>query len=136
LPCFFAPRFLAAAMATTACLTGSAAFAQDMKPRLSAPLPITQNAMINNTQITTEDFRQAYVSQSPQVRQQAELYLTGVLDATEGRAWCDYPTLKTITIDERLFTELKKVDGPALQQRASKTLVAILSKQFPCRSPR
>jgi len=136
LPCFSAPRFLAAAVATTACLAGSAAFAQDMKPRLSAPLPTTQNAMINNTQITTEDFRQAYVSQSPQVRQQAELYLTGVLDATEGRAWCDYRTLKTITIDERLFTELKKVDGPALQQRASKTLIAILSKQFPCRSPR
>ncbi|GKT16904.1 hypothetical protein AVHY2522_13350 [Acidovorax sp. SUPP2522] len=123
-------------MATAAGLAGGAAFAQAMPPRLSAPLPTTQNAMINNTQITTDDFRQAYVSPAPQVRQQAELYLTGVLDATEGRAWCGYPTLKTITIDERLFTELKKVEGPALQQRASKTLVAILSKQFPCRSPR
>lgn len=114
-------------------LVGSAVVAAAERPRrLSQPLSPTQNVIIENTDITTGEFWDAYTSENVDQRRRAELFLLGVLDASEGVSWCDYRTFKTITIDERLYSELKKLGAGQKDERAAKVIVRVLSKSFPC----
>ena len=74
--------------------------------------------------LTPEEFREfkSYMSADPNERKDAELYLLGVMDATEGKDWCDYRTFKTVTLRERIFEEFKKLDSRRLDERASPRL--------------
>ena len=65
-------------------------------------------------------------------RKNAELYLLGVLDTTEGKDWCDYRTFKTITLREWMFEEFKKLDNSQLNERASSVIKRILSRRYLC----
>ena len=106
--------------------------ATERPSRLSQPLTPTQNVIIENTAITAGEFWESYTSENADHRRRAELFLLGVLDATEGVSWCDYRTYKTITIDERLYSELKKLGIGQKDERAAKVIVRVLSKSFPC----
>ena len=66
-------------------------------------------------------------------RRAARLYLLGVLDATEGRAWCDYQTLKTVSLREHLYEHLRKLPSQRLDERASDVITEALSLSFPCK---
>lgn len=109
------------------------AHASGRGPSLAKPLPDNQSVIIENTNLTTRAYLNARMSKSVDERQYAGLYLLGVLDATEGHAWCDYKTFKTITIDERLFVEFEKLSERELDDRAARVITKILSKTFPCR---
>ena len=103
--------------------------------RLSQPLTPTQNLIIENTRITVGEFWEAYTSDNAEHRRRAELFLVGVLDATEGVSWCDYRTYKTGTIDEHLYSALKRLGISAKDQkneRAAKLIGRVLSEGFPC----
>ena len=65
-------------------------------------------------------------------RMNAELYLLGVMDTTEGKAWCDYRTFKTVTLRERIFEEFKKLKNNQFDKRASSVIDEILSQRYPC----
>ena len=43
-----------------------------------------------------------------------------------------YKTYKTIAIDERLYSELKKLGSSQKSERAAKVIVRVLSTRFPC----
>jgi hypothetical protein len=49
-------------------------------------------------------------SNLPEERRYADLYLLGVVDATEGKVWCGYRKRLTISILEWIDTGLKKLD--------------------------
>ena len=94
----------------------------------------TQSLMFENINYPAQSYFNALMGNSLEDRRYAEMYLLGVLDSTEGSIWCDYKTYKTITIDEMLFVEFKKLTRDDLNERASKVITNILRRKFPCRS--
>ena len=93
----------------------------------------TDKIKVDNVNLRAEHFLKLYMSNDANERKNAELYLLGVMDATEGRSWCDYRTFKTITLRERIFEEFKKLDNSGLNKRASKVIEDILSRRYhPC----
>ena len=110
----------------------SASYAKDHTVNFTKPLPPNQSIMFENTNLKASDYFNALMSSSIEERRYAELYFLGVLDATEGSVWCDYKTYKTITIDERVFVNLKKLSKQEFEGRAATVIKNILSREFPC----
>ena len=124
---------LGRALALTLAAVASSVVAADERPsRLARPLTPMQNVMIANTNISTAEFWDAYISEVIEERQRAEVFLIGVLDATEGVSWCDYRRFKTITIDEEISIEIKKMSRAQMKDRAARTISQILAQRFPC----
>lgn len=86
----------------------------------------------DSVNLTAGDFLPEFIHQSPERRAAARLYLLGVLDATEGKSWCSYSQLKTVTINEFVFEYLKKQPSERLTLRASILIEEALQKSFPC----
>lgn len=89
---------------------------------------------VDSVDLTVEAFFSALTSSAEEQRRDAMIFLLGVLDATEGRAWCDYRTLKTITLREQVFESLKKVAKQKAKERAATVIVDALAQSFPCRA--
>ncbi|WP_202757713.1 Rap1a/Tai family immunity protein [Delftia acidovorans] len=102
--------------------------------RLTRPTADSQRLIIENNNLTAQAFFSAYMSKEVPERRYAEMYLLGVLDATEGRAWCDYRHLKTITLAEVLHSSLRSMDARQRATRAAHVITDILAKQFPCQT--
>lgn len=47
---------------------------------------------VDSVNLTAQKFFRSYMSKDADERKNAELYLLGVMDVTEGRSWCDYRT--------------------------------------------
>lgn len=113
-------------------VSSGASYAVDYAANFTRPLPPNQSIIFENTNLKAKDFFNALMIGSIEERRYAELYLLGVLDATEGSVWCDYKTYKTITIDERVFVSLKKLSTHELEGRAATVIKNILNREFPC----
>ncbi|GAA5172766.1 Rap1a/Tai family immunity protein [Viridibacterium curvum] len=79
------------------------------------------------------DFLAAWTHTEPAIRERAQLYLLGVMDASEGRAWCSYSRAKSITLHELVFASLRKTSPARLQQRASLLIESALRSSLPCK---
>ena len=88
---------------------------------------------INDVNLSTQKFFDAFSSADPAEREKAKLYLLGVLDSSEGQQWCKYSSFKTITIYEVLWEGKKTLSAQQISQRASKTITQILSSRLPCK---
>jgi hypothetical protein len=128
----FRPPLTGRSRALLALLIFVATCAAAANPRFTSPLPSTQRVFVDNINLTAEDFFSAYMSSAVEQRRYAELYLLGVLDATEGLAWCDYRRFKTVTVGEEIFSGFKALDPSKQKARAAHVIVGILSRQFPC----
>ncbi|NMG70436.1 Rap1a/Tai family immunity protein [Parazoarcus communis] len=100
--------------------------------KLLRPLPDSQSLIIENNNLTAGDFFSAYMSKNMVERRYAEMYLLGVLDATEGIVWCDYYHIKTISLDEIVYEGMRKADAGQLQKRAALVITDILKKDLSC----
>lgn len=87
----------------------------------------------DNVNLTGRDFFRFYTSQDKSLREKSLLYLLGVEDATEGKAWCSYRQFKTVTLQEFIFEYFKKLPTQQLDERASKLIEEALRKNFPCK---
>lgn len=96
-------------------------------------LPPSERAFINAINLPAEKFFSAYTSDNVGDRHYAEIYLLGVLEATENISWCSYQKFKTGTIDEVVFEGLKKISEGEKKQRAATVIVSILGRKFPCK---
>lgn len=96
------------------------------------PLPDSQSLIIENNNLSAGEFLAAFISQNMTERRYAEMYLLGVLDATEGIACCDYRHVKTISLDEAIYEGLKKADSEQMRKRASLVITDILKKDLSC----
>jgi hypothetical protein len=124
-------RVLPLSLTLVACLTAGNATAG---PHFTAFAGPTQRLFIDNINLTAQDFFAAYMSDAVEERRYAELYLLGVLDATEGIGWCDYRTFKTTTLGEALLSGFKALEPVGLKTRAAHVIADILARRFPCRS--
>lgn len=106
--------------------------AASAKTRLFEPIHDSQSLIIENNNLTAADFYAAYLSKQVQQRRYAEMYLLGVMDASEGIDWCSYRTVKTITVDEAIFTGLKRLDPGKMKLRAATVIREILADKFGC----
>lgn len=91
-----------------------------------------QKITVDSVDLSARNFFDAYTSKSPEERKDAALYLLGVMDATEGRSWCNYTTFKSVTLRERIYLNFKKLESNKLNERASKVIEEILSQRYPC----
>lgn len=87
---------------------------------------------VDSVDLTAQHFFKSYMSADADERKSAELYLLGVMDATEGRTWCNYRTFKTITLRGRIFEGFKPLSPSRFSERASKVIEDTLSQAFPC----
>jgi Rap1a immunity proteins len=94
----------------------------------------SQSLIIDNSNFSTKDFFNAFTSTNLTERRYAEMYLLGVIDATEGINWCSYKIAKTGTVEEIIYSSLKKLSGSKDNQRASSTIREILATRLSCKS--
>lgn len=107
--------------------------AADSATKTASVSPESEKITVDSVDLRAQQFFKSYMSGSEQERKTAEIYLLGVMDATEGTVWCDYRTFKTDTLRERVFIEFKKLNERQTAARASKVIVDILAKRYPCR---
>lgn len=87
---------------------------------------------VDSVNLSARQFFKSYMSADAHERKNAELYLLGVMDTTEGKTWCDYRTFKTITLRGGIFEDFKIIDDSHLDERASSVIVRILNRSYPC----
>ena len=112
----------------------STSYAGNAIEKSTKTLRSVQKLTVDSVNLTAKDFFAAYISESADDRKNAELYLLGVMDATEGKSWCDYKTYKTITLRERIFISFNNLESNQLSERAAKVIENILSQRYPCRN--
>ncbi|MCE3252501.1 MAG: hypothetical protein K0Q67_1521 [Cellvibrio sp.] len=93
------------------------------------PMAITEDRV----NLSAAEFLPEFISKSPERRTAARLYLLGVLDSSEGKTWCSYNQIKTVTINEFVFEYLKKQPAEKLKPRASALIEEALHQSFPCK---
>lgn len=86
----------------------------------------------DSVNLSAKIFLRDFISQDLNTRKAARLYLLGVLDATEGKSWCDYKTLKTVSLNEFLYEKMKNLSQKELDRRASIVIEESLHALFPC----
>ena len=100
---------------------------------IKLPTQDTQRLSVENLNFSGSNFIEAYMSIDVNQRRLAEMYLIGVLDSTEGKAWCDYSVALPGSIQEQIYIGFKKESKTSLNRRASEIITSILSKKLPCR---
>lgn len=78
------------------------------------------------------EFLEAFASPDEVPRHAAWLYFLGIMDVTEGRRWCGYKTMKTITVRANVYEYFKKLPAHRLSERASILIEEALANSFPC----
>lgn len=97
------------------------------------PASDTQRLITDNLSFTTERFYHAYMSKSVEQRRLAEMYLIGVIDASEGKTWCNYQVASPSAIQEQAFLGLKHTLKQAPQTRASTAILSRIEQLLPCK---
>lgn len=87
----------------------------------------------DNVNLKGEDFFKLYRGENQQEKEKAQIYMLGVMDTTEGKSWCQYNQLQTITLREFVFEYFKNLPQEQLNKRASTLIEAAMIKNFPCK---
>lgn len=98
-----------------------------------ADLPRATTITPDSVNLSAADFLSEFISKSAERSAAARLYLLGVLDSTEGKSWCSYNQIKTVTINEFVFEYLQKQSTEKLKVRASVLIEEALNHHFPCK---
>lgn len=94
--------------------------------------PDSPHLGFDRVNVTVERFLAALVHPDPIERERADHYLLGVMDATEGRVWCSYRILKSISVREIVYYELGRLPAERRKDRAAKAIEEALHKTNPC----
>lgn len=111
------------------CFGLGAANAQKISALPNTPAIITAD----NVNLSAEFFFKEWSSDDKQANARAGLYLLGVADSTEGKTWCGYKGIKTVTMNEYVFLHFKKLPQEKMKQRAAAVIEDALTKNFPCK---
>lgn len=93
----------------------------------------TKNLTEDSVNLSGQDFLANFANPESVIRTNARIYMLGVLDTTEGKSWCGYSTLKTTSINELIFENLKQLSPEQLSRRASTLIEEALHNSFPCK---
>ncbi|EBU7642130.1 hypothetical protein GYE20_000743 [Salmonella enterica] len=100
------------------CLLSGGAFAGSISP--------------DNVNLSTQDFLKFYASDNVQEKDNTLMYVLGVADATEGKTWCGYGQVDSITINHTVLAWLDRYSVKKPDARASVLIEEALVKNFPC----
>lgn len=109
----------------------------------AAPLPQDDTAnLLRDSDLLTgfdvnmssERFVNAWFSKTNErERIKAEMYLLGVMDATEGKIWCGYQRLLPSSAHENLSSRFANLTPQERKTRALSLIIASLAAIFPCK---
>ena len=66
-------------------------------------------------------------------RRLAEMYVAGVIDASEGVSWCGFGVASPDAIQEQVYSGLKRTLERSPQERASIAIQSRLKELLPCK---
>ena len=102
-------------------LTGSA-LAASYSPRMSGDSYVAH--LKHSDPMTPADYRN---------RDRAYSYLEGVMDATEGKAWCDFDYVKTPDLAYDIADEIAAMDKKTRAGNATQLIQKVLRQKLPCK---
>ncbi|KAA8998162.1 hypothetical protein FJU30_17260 [Affinibrenneria salicis] len=94
-------------------------------------------ALLNgfDVNMNAQRFASAWFSKNNErERIKADMYLSGVLDATEGKTWCGYNRLLPTSIHENLYAYFENISAEQGKQRASTLIVNAMTELSPCKT--
>ena len=87
----------------------------------------------NDIQISGEKFLHAWLSKDDeQERLKANMYLMGVMDATEGREWCSYKVALPGSLRESIYSYFNKLSEEQKKEPAATLIKKALMRDLPC----
>jgi hypothetical protein len=94
--------------------------------------PDSPHLGFDRVNVSVDRFLAALAHSDPIERERANHYLLGVMDTTEGRVWCSYRILKSISVREIVYYELGRLPAERRKDRAAKAIEEALQKTNPC----
>src|SRR5690606_13583869 len=101
--------------------------------KISIPDSENQRLFSINTSFTVGALFQVYMDSDPDQRRLTEMYVLGVIDSSEGDAWCGYEIASPAAIQEQIYIGLQKAFADARNERAATAIKSHLSKILPCK---
>src|SRR5690554_1106250 len=101
--------------------------------KISIPDSENQRLFSINTSLTVGALFQAYMDSDPDQRRLSEMYVLGVIDSSEGDAWCGYEIASPAAIQEQTYVGLQKAFADVRNERAATAIKSHLSKILPCK---
>ncbi|EAA5957727.1 hypothetical protein EU853_20675 [Salmonella enterica subsp. enterica serovar Stanleyville] len=86
----------------------------------------------DNVNLSIRDFLGFYASDNLQEKDNTLMYVLGVADVTEGKTWCGYGQVDSITINHTVLAWLDRYSVKKPDVRASVLIEEALVKNFPC----
>lgn len=83
--------------------------------------------------LTTELLFKAYMSEDLEQRRLAEMYVVGVIDASEGVSWCGFGVASPNAIQEQVYIGLKNTLKKSPNEHASTAIKSKLEEFLPCK---
>lgn len=85
--------------------------------------------------MSSEHFAKAWLSKTNErERIKADMYFLGVMDATEGKAWCSYQRLLPLSAHDHLYSRFANLKPEERNIRASTLIVESLADVLPCKT--
>ena len=87
----------------------------------------------SNNLLTFGEFMEVFENKDLSVKRDAVIYLYGVIDATEKKAWCSFRRVKSSELINFLSEHLRRVDKSRHSERAARVITSVLAKLRPCK---
>ena len=88
----------------------------------------------NDVRMSGEKFIAAWLAKDNEQEQlKANMYLLGVMDATENKAWCGYSVALPGSLRESIYNYFKKLPQDRKKEAASALITEALSQDLPCK---
>lgn len=88
----------------------------------------------NDVRMSAEKFISAWLTKDNEQEQlKANMYLLGVMDATEGKEWCSYDVALPGSLRESIYSYFKKLPQERKREAASKLIIEALVQDLPCK---
>ncbi|MDP9766901.1 Rap1a/Tai family immunity protein [Kosakonia cowanii] len=87
----------------------------------------------HDVKLTAERFFNAWNNKkNERERIKADMYFLGVLDATEGKTWCNYKKILPSSAHEYIYSSLSKMKSEEREQPAAEYIANSMADILPC----
>jgi len=124
-----------AALLVLLSLSGKAWSVSESQPADDTANVLRDTALLsrNDVNLSGEQFLNAWLSKTDErERIKANMYLQGVMDATEGKIWCSYKMALPGSLREGVFNYMVKLTPERKKERASVLITEALAKDLAC----
>lgn len=88
----------------------------------------------NDVRMSGEKFLLAWLAKDNEQEQlKANMYLLGVMDATEGKSWCGYTVALPGSLRESIYSYFRKLPENRKKEAASSLITEALAQDLPCK---